>query len=241
MRALSAAEIVSVWEAGLRQHPVDRALTVLAACSGESREQLARASIGRRDTGLLESYARLFGSELEAFAECPSCAERLEYSLPVRELVGGPANPAGEIEWSSGDVTLRLRLPDSSDLLAIRDCSDPASGGRLIAERCIVEARRGGAALATAELPASIVEEAGERLAEADPAAEIRIDLSCAACRASWQVVLDIESFLWTRLSALAKRLLVETHTLASAYGWHEADILGMSAVRRQFYLEMVG
>jgi hypothetical protein len=31
-----------------------------------------------------------------------------------------------------------------------------------------------------------------------------------------------------------------EVHRLARVYGWREADILSMSASRRQFYLEMV-
>jgi hypothetical protein len=30
-------------------------------------------------------------------------------------------------------------------------------------------------------------------------------------------------------------------HLLASAYGWSEGDILSMSPVRRQFYLEISG
>ena len=42
-------------------------------------------------------------------------------------------------------------------------------------------------------------------------------------------------------LATQAKRLLREVHFLARAYGWREADILAMSARRRQAYLEMVG
>jgi hypothetical protein len=66
------------------------------------------------------------------------------------------------------------------------------------------------------------------------------IDLSCPACGHGWQVIFDIESFLWAKVSALAKRLLHEVHGLASAYGWTERDILALPAVRRQFYLEMI-
>jgi hypothetical protein len=240
MRALSASEVLAAWEAGTRQHPVDRALTVLSACSGESRDRLARASIGRRDAWLLQAYEHLFGATLEAFAECPRCSERLEYNLPVRGFAEGEADFSDEVALSAGDVSLRMRLPDSLDLAAIRECSDTAFAGRLLAERCIVEARRGDTPISAAELPEAIVDQVSARLAEADPRAEILIDLTCAACRHSWQVLLDIESFLWARLNSLAKRLFVEVHTLASAYGWSEADILAMSGVRRQAYLEMV-
>jgi hypothetical protein len=39
---------------------------------------------------------------------------------------------------------------------------------------------------------------------------------------------------------ARARRLLIEVHSLASAYGWSETDILSMSEPRRALYLEMV-
>jgi hypothetical protein len=239
MRGLSAAEILAVWETGARQHPVDRALTVLAAFSGKSRQELARESVGRRDAGLLDAYRSLFGQELEAFAECPECGERLEYSIPAPVHTDDPQEQHA-IEFSEGHLALRMRLPDSTDLSAIRDSRDSAGAGRLLAERCIVEARSGDELFAAPELPDRVIELAGARIAQADPMAEILIDLTCSACRHCWQVLLDIESFLWARVHALAKRLLGEVHVLASAYGWSEADILAMSGARRQLYLEMV-
>ena len=65
------------------------------------------------------------------------------------------------------------------------------------------------------------------------------VNLSCAACSHAWQVTLDIERFLWTKVCATAKRLLRDVHTLASAYGWREPDILSLSSTRRQIYVEM--
>jgi len=53
-------------------------------------------------------------------------------------------------------------------------------------------------------------------------------------------VMFDIVSFFWSEICVQAKRLLREVHILARAYGWREADILSMSAARRQLYLEMV-
>ncbi len=41
-------------------------------------------------------------------------------------------------------------------------------------------------------------------------------------------------------MEARAKRLLSEVHALASAYGWSEREILGLSVARREFYLGMV-
>ena len=72
------------------------------------------------------------------------------------------------------------------------------------------------------------------QMEECDPLAEIRIDLDCPACGYHWQILFDIASYFWTEISAQAKRLLRDVHTLARAYGWREADILAMSGVRRQ-------
>jgi hypothetical protein len=41
-------------------------------------------------------------------------------------------------------------------------------------------------------------------------------------------------------LNAAATRLLHDVHTLASAYGWSEGDILAMSEARRARYVAMV-
>lgn len=242
MGALSAAELVNVWERGVCQHPVDRALTVLSAYLSESRDKWARASVGSRDAALLQIYEQMAGSRLHAFAECALCAEPMEYSLSVQDLLAGQDQryPDAELSMASGDISFRLRLVTSLDLAAVAGCENPEDAARLLAERCIVEARCGEETVAAATLPEAVIEEVGVHLAEADPQAETLIGLTCPSCAHTWQVLLDIESFLWTKINALAKRLLREVHMLSSAYGWREADILAMSVARREFYLEML-
>jgi hypothetical protein len=80
-----------------------------------------------------------------------------------------------------------------------------------------------------------------ERMAQADPQAEVQLALTCPACQHEWLATFDILSFFWIEINAWALRLLQEVHRLASAYGWRETDILGLSSWRRQFYLEMIG
>lgn len=241
MRALSAAELIGVWERGLAQHPVDRALTLLSACCQEPVETLAVLSIGQRDARLLETHARLFGTKLAAFAECPGCRERLEYSLHTYDLAGGaPMSNEAKLSLNSGETLIRLRLPNSLDLAAVRNVADVGLAVRKLAERCVLEADFGGNVVPANELPDDAIDLISARLAEADPQAEMMVDLTCAACRCAWQVVFDIESFLWMKISALARRLLHEVHVLAQAYGWREPDILALSSIRRQSYLEMV-
>jgi hypothetical protein len=50
-----------------------------------------------------------------------------------------------------------------------------------------------------------------------------------------------VVAYFWSEINAWAYRLLGEVHSLASAYGWREEDILAMSPWRRHVYLEMVG
>jgi hypothetical protein len=241
MRSLSAAELVQAWERGCRQHPVDRALTLLSAWSAESRDALAALSIGRRDALLLEMYEQLFGPALDAFAECPQCGDPLEYRLSTRDLLTAPSADAtaGDVVLAC-DGALRLRLPNSLDLRAASQCADLAAARRTLLERCVVATPREGTAAPVTELPEALIEQGAVCLAAADPQAEMLIDLRCPACRHPWQVLLDVESFLWAKVSVLAKRLLREVHVLALAYGWREADILALSATRRQIYLDMV-
>src|SRR4051794_9199853 len=111
MRALSAAGVVEIWERGADQHPVDRALTVLAACLEEAPRDLAAASIGQRDAALMRVHERLFGGELRVFAECPACAERLEYGLSIGDLLAAPALTQAEFDASVEGFHLRLRVP----------------------------------------------------------------------------------------------------------------------------------
>jgi hypothetical protein len=239
MRSLSASQLMDAWEGASGQHPVDRALTLLSACSGESRQELAALSIGRRDARLLDLYERLFGATLDAFAECPQCGEALEYGLSTHDLLTASPESGVPLLLETGDAVWRLRLPDSFDLRAASECSSVEQARKALLQKCVVE--RGLPEMPLDELPESMVERIASRLAEADPQAETLVDLTCCACRHAWQVLFDIEVFLWVKIGAMVRRLIREVDALARAYGWREHDILALSAVRRQAYLEMVG
>src|SRR5208337_2988686 len=169
MRSLSASDLLDVWERGLGQHPVDRALTLLAACDGEGRQDLAALSIGQRDARLCEIYEHLFGPTINAFAECPKCTERLEYSLLTRDLTLAPKMREAEASLTlcAGDVTLQLRLPNSMDLGAVSRCADVNTARGMLIERCVVEASEGGLALPVPALVDATAEQVAARLADA--------------------------------------------------------------------------
>ena len=244
MRPLSAADLLSAWERGLGRSPVERALTLLCAAWPETApEELARLSIGRRDAVLLTLRAWSFGEAIAGVAACPACAELLEVACSVADLRTEVADESpGELSAIVDEFEVRFRLPDSCDLAVVATAPDLAVARRRLFERCVVAVQRDGvpAGAGAAQVPEAVVEAVATRMGEADPQADVRLALRCPACAHQWEEVFDIVSFFWNELEAWAYRLLHDVHTLASAYGWGEAEILAMSAWRRQAYLELI-
>ena len=243
MRPLSEHELLGLWEVGQDQHPLDRALTLLgAACPELAWEEVVGLSVGARDALLLTLREQTCGPRLAGFVECPRCGESLEFEAVVADLRAAPAPHPGEEPWElvAEDLYLQFRLPDSRDLAAAAACPDPVAARSLLVRRCVLHASRDGAPVACDALPAEVVAGLARRMVEHDPQAETLLDFRCPACELDWQVLFDIVTFFWSELATRANHLLDEVHALARAYGWHEADILGMSAYRRRSYLEMV-
>lgn len=242
MRPLSAHDLLEVWEAGEPRHPLDRALTILAAaCPELSWDELAALSVGQRDARLLAVCEQTSGPRLEGFVECPRCAEDLEFGVAVADLrAPDPGTSEEAWELSVGDLSLRFRLPNSRDLGAAAGCADPVAARGLLARRCVLQASRDGLPVAPDELPAGAVSTLGERMVEHDPQAEVLLDLRCPACEHRWEALFDVASFLWEELATQAERLMREVHALAVAYGWSETEILDLNVRRRRSYLEMV-
>jgi hypothetical protein len=240
MRSLSPSDIVQIWEIGQRQHPLDRALTLLSfALPERTWEELASLTIGQRDGYLMTLRELTLGTKMDGFARCPQCQESLEFGLEVGDIrVAAAIAPSYTVEAEG--IQVQFRLPTSWDLAAIVQYPDLDTARWQLAQCCITQVSQDGVAIGMAELPATVLGLVGDRMAECDPQAEVLLDLSCPACSHSWQVLFDIVSFFWAELNIQAKRLLREIHTLARFYGWREADILAMSATRRQCYLDMV-
>jgi hypothetical protein len=243
MRTLAARDLLQVWEWGEGQHPVDRALALLAvACPEMTRDELAALSIGQRDVLLLALRELAFGPRLDGFAECPECCERLEFTVNVADLrTADSAEPTeAELTLAVEGFDVRFRLPDSLDLAAVAHCDDVGVARDLLVKRCMLHARQGEVEIAVGAVPETVITALAAHVVERDPLSEVQLDLHCPECGHGWPMLLDIVSFFWAEISAQAKRLLHDVHTVARAYGWREADILCMSARRRQLYLEMV-
>ena len=244
MRALSAAEILHLWEVGTPRPALERALLLLSAALPETpASELSALPLGPRDRRLLDLRAATFGPELPLFARCPACAQELDFALAAADLLAGSAEAEsralGPHELRTEAGVVRYRLPDSRDLAAAGEYP-PEEAERVLLGRCVLEVAIGGAAVFGPDLPAELREALARDMAEADPQAEINIDLACPACAHRWTMLFDVLAVLWADVSRGAMRLLQEVDALARAYGWGESAVLALSAQRRALYLEMV-
>jgi hypothetical protein len=198
--------------------------------------------IGRRDANLLTLRKWAFGSEVEGVVTCAGCGECLELNFGIEDLqVGSEAEPKGEMSLTACGYELSFRLPNSLDLIALEEQADQDRGRLVLFGRCLLSARRDGKGKSADQLPADVVDAVAECMAERDPKADMQLVGVCPLCGHQWRGVFDIVSFFWSEIDVWAQRLVREVHMLASAYGWHERDILALSPWRRQLYLEMVG
>lgn len=241
----SASEIellLEAWERGQSSSPARRSLLLLGlACPGAAAEELLAAPLGWRNRALALLHQRWFGPRLEAYAECPACAQRLELSLPFTQMfarAGFSPHPL-TASFEHREFTVEFRAPSTADLIGLEGCKDAAGAPRELASACILRVSGPSGELTAARLPDDVIEELAARMQELDPLAEIQVELNCDACGHRWQTLLDLSSFLWRELAARARRLILEVDALARVYGWSERDILALSSFRRRCYLEL--
>ncbi|WP_428268643.1 hypothetical protein [Haliangium sp.] len=243
--------MVGLWERASQQHPLARALHLLAAHPGDGREaatrdqpdlaQLGEVPIGERNRRLMSLFAANFGHQLGCESRCPRCAELVEFTMDLRLILAERPGEEAPYQVEVDGYAVRFRLPSTLDLLAVARCGSAAAGRAVLFDRCVVEALRDGAVVATAALPAPVLELLARRMSDCDPHTETRVRLECPECDNEWRVMVDIAEMLWARVANRARRTTHAVHVLASSYGWSEADILAMSDTRRALYLSMVG
>ncbi|MBV9365340.1 MAG: hypothetical protein JOY89_13945 [Solirubrobacterales bacterium] len=238
----TASTLLSAWEAGAAEAPLDRAPSLLRSLGEIPPDQnLGAMTVGQCEARLFELRRALFGDLLEAVATCPTCGADVELNLSLAEL-GPPL-----AEHASAAITLRqsnhavaFRVPCNDDLRRLGAAEPEQAIGELV-ERCLIEARTAdGHPVAAAQLPLELQQAILEAMAAADPGAQTLLEVTCP-CGAAWVDELDIRSVVWTDLTDWVGRTLTEVHQLARAYGWAEAEILGMGAWRRRWYLEALG
>jgi hypothetical protein len=235
MRALSSSDFLDLWERGFRMHPLDQGLLVLgAALPDASYESLAEWPFGRRNGALAQLELNCFGPKPGAWTRCTQCGEKLEVEPDFQNLASGTLEDGrGQFE----PIVIKgrsFRLPTSRDLAMAAQEPDTRSAAVRLIESCATEVQ---------DVPVwsdEDLEEVGDRMALADPMAEVTFNFNCPVCANEGNATLDIAAFIWEEIEARAKRLIFEIHSLASAYGWTEKEVLALSEHRRARYLELV-
>lgn len=243
MNALSASELLDVWEMGCIQPPPQWALTLLAAANPEiAFDELTKLSIGQRDALLISLRELIFGSDFVCLAKCPICSEQLELIFNVENIRITSENELPEtLSFTNSSYEVKFRPLNSTDLIAISNEKDISAARHSLLDRCLLTAIHEGEELSADQLPSEVLDTLLEHMEKADPQGDVQISLSCPSCSHQWQEIFDIVSFFSREIDVTAHRILQEVHSLASAYGWSEADILAMSPQRRRLYLEMLG
>lgn len=218
-------ELLRDWEAGQALSPAARLWHLAGAVQD--------LPVGAAMATLLARHRALFGPILRGVVDCPKCGITLDVECDIDALLAAPESPR-QMEHSlvlDNGATVRFRLPTLADLAAISSARDEDATALALLEHCLID---------TAAVPA-LLEPVAARMAELDPLGDAELSLRCELCEMSFARPLDPAAFLWQETSLHARRLLAHVAALARAYGWSEADILAMSSVRRQVYLDLAG
>lgn len=239
---LSNQDLLAVWEVGEDRHNADRALLLLAAAHpGLAWEDLTRLPLGSRDAMLIRLRAAQRGGPIGVGVQCPACHERLEFDTSAEELLSGCATAAPPIiEIEAAGHRIRARPLNSRDLVGLPPGLSRGEGRRRLIRKAVLGAWAGAEPVPPDRLPAEALAALAERLAEADPGADLDFALDCPACGHAWISTFDITAYYWRELTSMAQSMLEDVHELATAYGWAERDILAMPPARRAFYLSRI-
>ena len=234
MRPLDAADMLVLWERGVRRHALDRSALLAARARPElPADTIADLPLGEVTASVLRLRTASFGPRISAHVDCEQCRQRLELTLTAPELLQAMAAPAGPVDvagWRVRPVCLR-------DLAAVVHERDGERAARALLARCILD----GPADDAAAWSSAVLSEIEHALEAADPNADLAFDVHCEACGHRGTAQLDVAELLWDEIDARARVLLGEVHVLASAYGWTEREILALTPARRAVYLSMAG
>ncbi len=241
IRPPSDLDLLHLWEIGSLRHPIDRALLLYAWMHPEQPPaSLPDLPLGQIHLALVQLRRAIFGNRIEGYADCEACGVRLDLPLDAGQLLqaGQPATAEASVVVAGQ----RFRAPTSRDLAALNAVHDPPGAATLLMERCRIGSPDREAAAGDA-IPAAAppIEAVSAALEELDPAADLALTVDCGACGHQGELHLDVLSLLWEELGSRVRSLLLEVHRLARAYGWREAEILGLSRQRRAAYLSLVG
>ncbi|WP_141340270.1 hypothetical protein [Bradyrhizobium sp. USDA 3458] len=238
--ALSPLRMMEASESGSDMHPIDRALLLLHLAMPDAGMDLAGLPLADRDRRLIELRLATFGDTLSCIANCPGCGQPLEFELEASSLLDGLGAASAPEALTFQGWEINLRPLDSRDLAAAARTGNREQAAALLVCRALDVLRRPEGDDGS-DVPDAIRRAAEDRICQREAAEDIVLNLGCFACGMVWSAGFDIAEHLWTEVDSAARHLVGEVVALAKCFGWHEADILALSPVRRRAYLEALG
>lgn len=232
----AATDLLMLWEAGTMAAESGRDKALLREFGGA-----APVTLSERNAALFRMRSHLFGKEQQLRSNCPDCGAVSEFGVDCDALSEATKMTAAARQpdpLRCEGYLIHFRVPDVCDVSASAEISDRPFEDALLS-RCVTRAERSGRKVPIESLPQSIIQQLAARMEEAEPGAAISFELVCPECSGTWTAPMDVGAVLWTELQARAERLMLQIDLLARTYGWSEADILGMSGVRRAAYLQL--
>lgn len=231
--------------------PAARTTALLARClsldGGPATPWLARSlTVGDREALLLHLRRITLGDRLACVLTCPGCGEKMDLDLQASDLLLPPYEREGgrhraTLEEDGEVFHVRFRLPNGEDqeIAAPLVLQDETRAERLVLERCVEEVTAEDGSPA-GEIPAAVSRRLPQLMAELDPQAELRLEMSCPACGAAFATLFDTAQYLHQEMAQASGQLYREVHLLAYHYHWSEAEILGMTGRQRRRYLVLL-
>jgi hypothetical protein len=191
--------------------------------------------VGARVGALLRLLAATDSIDhLRLLAHCrqPTCAERFEFELPMAMLHDCVPNSETVQVLLNGGRPVSLRRPIGRDL-------HEWNGLKLQTRQAAIDAMLKSLVVEGQATPDDepVLTEA---LSDLDPLVAFTVSCACPACKLTTEVRVDLEEIVLARLRKKQRALLHEIHTLASHYGWTEAEALAIPPHRRAHYLAMI-
>jgi len=235
VRALDPATTLDLCDRGMSKSPLERALLVIEAAGADpnGRDEAGSPAdwpLGAVNKALLEQRGSIFGGQLELLANCPGCGSICQSEIDCWQLAAVSGASAEERTLKVGRKRVAFRVPTIGDVMTAARSGRPA--GEALAQRLIADN--------SVMLDERLLSALADGVARADPLSSIEIALRCPECGDQWVEPLHVVDVLWTELKARSDRLVMEVARLASAFGWTERDVLSMSGLRRQRYLDLL-
>ena len=229
-----------------------RANDLLARCVErmQGHEAVTRSAVvalvaGDRETLLWQLRRLTLGERLQPSLQCPAeaCGRPMDLTLSLSDLQQPPyADPRPEYRSERGGLSIRFRLPTGADLEALCGGVSTEEGAEAAAERllerCILGVYQNDRALE--EWPPEGLAAVPALMEELDPQAETLLQVTCPECGTAFPALLDAAGYLFGEIAGQADDLYRQVHSLALHYHWSEAEILGLSPVKRRRYLELL-